>query len=139
MSAEFLVDTSAWNRSTATAELTARWTDLVASGRVALCPPVRLELLFSARGPADYAALADQFAGLPSFDLNRQAVNRAGHVQALLADRSQHRGPNPVDLYVAAIAELNGATLVHYDRHFDAIARITGQPTEWIAPRGTLD
>ena len=29
--------------------------------------------------------------------------------------------------------------LLHYDRHFDAIARVTGQPTEWLARRGSLD
>lgn len=139
MSAELLLDTSAWNRSTATAELTVRWTDLVASRRVVLCPPVRLEILFSARDPADYAALADELEGLPSVELSREAVRRAGQVQSLLAARGQHRGPSPVDLYVAAIAELNSATLVHYDRHFDAIAQVTGQPVEWIAPRGTLD
>ena len=39
----------------------------------------------------------------------------------------------------AAVAELNGATLVHYHRHFDAISRVTGQVTEWLAPPGTLD
>lgn len=139
MSLEFLVDTSAWNRSTATADLKTHWMSVVASERVALCPPVKLELLFSARGRADYEALADELEGLPSLDLGRQAVRRAEQVQAMLAGKSQHRGPNPVDLYVAAIAELNDTTLVHYDRHFDAIARITGQQTEWIAPRGTLD
>lgn len=139
MSAEFLVDTSAWNRSTATAELTARWTDLVVSKRVVLCPPVRLELLFSARGPADYRTFAEELDGLPSCPLSRRAVDRTGDVQALLAARSQHRGPNTVDLFVAAIAEVNELTLVHYDRHFDAIAKVTGQSTEWIAPRGALD
>ncbi len=139
MSAEFLVDTSAWNRSTATAELTGRWTNLVASNRVALCPPVRLELLFSARGPADYKAFAEELDGLPSCPLNHRVTSRAEAVQALLAKRSQHRGPNTVDLLVAAIAETNDITLVHYDRHFDAIAKVTGQPTEWIAPRGSMD
>ena len=104
-----------------------------------MCPPVRLELLFSARGPADYAAFADELDGLPSCPMSHHVVDRAITVQALLAARSQHRGPNTVDLFVAAIAEVNDLTLVHYDRHFDAIARVTGQPTEWIAKRGTLD
>jgi predicted nucleic acid-binding protein len=104
-----------------------------------MCPPVRLELLFSARGTRDYRAFADELDGLPSFPLSGRAVDRASDVQARLADRSQHRGPNPIDLYIAAIAELHDAILIHYDRHFDAIARITGQPTEWIAPRGSLD
>jgi predicted nucleic acid-binding protein len=37
------------------------------------------------------------------------------------------------------VAEVNGATLLHYDRHFDSIARVTGQPMEWLARLGTLD
>jgi hypothetical protein len=44
-----------------------------------------------------------------------------------------------VDLLVAATAARYGAVLLHYDRHFDAIARVTGQPTEWLARRGTFD
>jgi len=139
VSVEFLVDTSAWNRSNATPEVAARWTDLSLSGHVAICPPVRLELLVSARGPADYAAFADELNGLPSCPLNHQVASRAEVVQRILAERSQHRGPTAVDLLVAAIAETNDIKLLHYDRHFDAIARVTGQPTEWIAPRGTLD
>jgi predicted nucleic acid-binding protein len=38
-----------------------------------------------------------------------------------------------MDLLIAAVAE------VHYDRHFDAIGRVTGQPMEWLARRGSLD
>ena len=139
MSADYLADTSAWNRSNASAVVSSRWTDLVRSEQVALCSPVRLELLFSARGPVDYAAFADELDGLATIPLSRRAVDRATDVQALLAGRSQHRGPNPVDLYVAAVAELNDLIVIHYDRHFDAIAHATGQPSEWIAPPGTLD
>jgi predicted nucleic acid-binding protein len=47
--------------------------------------------------------------------------------------------PHPVDLLIAAIAEVHEATLLHYDRHFDAIDRVTGQPMEWLARRGSLD
>jgi predicted nucleic acid-binding protein len=71
--------------------------------------------------------------------MGESAERVATETQALLAKRSQHRGPTPVDLLIAAIAEVNGATLLHYDRHFDAIARVTGQPMEWLARRGTLD
>jgi predicted nucleic acid-binding protein len=44
-----------------------------------------------------------------------------------------------MDLLIAAIARIQGAILLHYDRHFDAIARATGQPMEWLARRGSLD
>ena len=44
-----------------------------------------------------------------------------------------------MDLLIAATAKVHGAVLLHYDRHFDLIARVTGQPTEWLARRGSLD
>jgi len=28
---------------------------------------------------------------------------------------------------------------LHYDADFDLIAGVTGQPTEWIVPRGSVD
>lgn len=139
MTPALLVDTSAWNRSNATAEVADRWVAFVQSDEIALCPPVRLELLFSARSPADYLAFADDLDVLPSFPLTSLAIQRAADVQATLATQSQHRGPSPIDLYVAAIAEVHGLSVMHYDRDFDAIASVTGQPTEWVAPRGSLD
>jgi predicted nucleic acid-binding protein len=32
----------------------------------------------------------------------------------------------------------SGATILHHDEDFDRIAAITGQPTQWIVPRGSL-
>ena len=42
------------------------------------------------------------------------------------------------DLVIAATAEAHGATVLHYDADYDRIAKVTGQPTEWIAERGSL-
>jgi hypothetical protein len=39
---------------------------------------------------------------------------------------------------IAATAELNGATVLHYDADYDLIAEITGQPVEWVAEKGSL-
>jgi predicted nucleic acid-binding protein len=44
-----------------------------------------------------------------------------------------------MDLLIAAIARIHCAVALHYDRHFDAIARVTGRPMEWLARRGSLD
>jgi predicted nucleic acid-binding protein len=134
--ATYLADTSAWNRSAAAVD---RWAELLAADDVGICPPVRLELLYSARGRADFDALRDELAGLPEFPLDERAVSLAERAQAALAGVAQHRGPKPMDLLVAAIAESGQAIVLHYDRHFDAIARVTGQPVEWVAPRGSLD
>ena len=84
-------------------------------------------------------ALSDDLPGLTELALDDRAVARAEEVQALLAETSQHRAARAADLYIAAVAELNEAIVLHYDRHFDAISAVTGQPAEWIAPRGSLD
>lgn len=139
MTERYLADTSAWHRSGSSPGLLERWADQMGRDQIVICPLVTLELLYSARGRADYAALRSELDSLPKASLDEGAAFRSEVVQGLLAEKGQHRGPGPVDLLIAAIAELNGLTLVHYDRHFDVIARVTGQPSEWIAPRGTLD
>jgi predicted nucleic acid-binding protein len=85
-----------------------------------------------------HRAIARDLATIPDLALDDDVCATAERAQALLAERSQHRGPAPVDLLVAATAEAYGVTLLHYDRHFDVIAGVTGQPMEWLAPRGSL-
>ena len=58
--------------------------------------------------------------------------DRAVEVQVLLADRGQHRAPAIPDLLVAATAELAALTVLHLDKDFELIARLTGQPTERV-------
>jgi predicted nucleic acid-binding protein len=132
----YLADTSAWHRSGAAFD---RWADLVARGELAVCVPVVLELAYSARGARDFSSLQDQLTGLPNLPLDEQASAAATEMQSALVKRAQHRGPRPMDLLIAAIASIHGAILLHYDRHFDAVARVTGQPMEWLARRGSLD
>ena len=43
------------------------------------------------------------------------------------------------DLLIAAAAESQGLTVLHYDADFDRIAAVTGQPCEWIAAAGSID
>ena len=132
----YLADTSAWQRSGKAFDL---WSDLVAKGELAVCIPVRLELGYSARGARDFAVLRDRLSGLPELALDEAATAVALEIQSALVARGQHRGPRPVDLLIAAIALIHGAIVLHYDRHFDLVARATGQPMEWLARRGSLD
>jgi predicted nucleic acid-binding protein len=132
----YLADTSAWNRS---AQVQDRWSELIEANDVALCAPVRLELLYSARGQADYAALEEGLDGFPHLTIDERVETIAFRGQAALAARGQHRGPAPTDLLIAALAQTHGITLLHYDRHFDAISRVIELKSEWVAPRGTLD
>ena len=49
-----------------------------------------------------------------------------------------HRQVALPDLLVAAAAERAEIPVLHYDRHFELIASITGQPVRAIAPLGSL-
>ena len=42
------------------------------------------------------------------------------------------------DLLIAAVAERERVTILHYDSDYDLIAKVTGQPTQWVAPRGSI-
>jgi predicted nucleic acid-binding protein len=134
--AQYLADTSAWNRSRHVLE---RWSELTLRDELALCAPVRLELLYSVRRAGDFSAFRADLLGFRDLPIDGWAADFAEIIQARLAARSARRGPTAVDLLVAATAARHDVTLLHYDRHFDAIARVTGQPAEWIAPRGSLD
>ena len=131
----YLADTSAWQRR----GRVDRWRDLVELDQLAICTPIKLELLVSARTPAEYESLARDLDALPHLPLDERVEFAAERAQSGLASRSRHRGPTPVDLLIAAVAETHDAVLLHYDRHFDEIGRVTGQHVEWIADRGSLD
>jgi predicted nucleic acid-binding protein len=40
---------------------------------------------------------------------------------------------------LAAIADIEQLTVLHFDGDFDLVAELTGQPAEWVVPRGTVD
>lgn len=50
-----------------------------------------------------------------------------------------HRSVKIPDLLVAATAELAGLTVLHYDEDYERVGAATGQSTEWIVERGSID
>lgn len=60
-------------------------------------------------------------------------------VHGALAERGRHRTVPIRDLIIAAVAERHRIGILHYDRDFDVIAEVTGQPVEWVVPCGTAD
>lgn len=67
-----------------------------------------------------------------------RAESRARELQAELVRRGQHRAVSIPNLILAAIAGIEQLTILHYDGDFDLIAEVTGQPTEWVVPAGTV-
>lgn len=49
-----------------------------------------------------------------------------------------HRAVGIADALIAACAQRADLAIVHYDSDFDTIASVTGQPTEWVVPRGSV-
>lgn len=134
----YLADKSALTRRETRLEVREIVEPLLLAGRIATCGIVDLELLFSATSPAVYDELASVLRALPRVPVTEAVVDRALAVQALLAARSQHRAVPLPDLLVAACAESAELTVLHYDADFERIAALTGQPVQWVLPRGSI-
>lgn len=67
-------------------------------------------------------------------DDNTAACGRAWEPEA----DSQHRAVPLPDLLIAACAEQADLKVLHHDADFDRIGELTGQPTQWIVPRGNV-
>lgn len=135
----YLVDTSAWHHS-GDAVVALEWGRRLAEDDLATCAQARLEVLFSARSADDYDRLVLRLLALHQLPCDADEFERALAVQRLLAHRGglHHRSVKISDLIIAASAEAGDAIVWHYDEDFDRIAEITGQPVEWVAPRGSL-
>ena len=130
--AQFLIDTSALARLMRPGAEAFGWDQAAAAGLIAICPITELEFFYSARSPADHEqGIADMRSLLGWVQVHDRAFARAWEVQGELTSRGQHRSAGPVDLVLAATAELQGLALLHHDRDFDIIARVTGQPLRW--------
>jgi predicted nucleic acid-binding protein len=72
--------------------------------------------------------------------MDQRDWRRALEIYGLLAAQGHalHRSVKHPDILIAAAAERAGITVVHYDKDFDTIANLTGQPTRWVASRGSL-
>ena len=135
----YLADTSAIAR-VADSAVHQELTRLGRLGLLATCVTVNLEVLYSARSPAEYETItARRATGFVDLPLHPDIGARALAVQAMLAKNSQHRSAGIVDLLTAAVAEHYRAVVLHYDSDFDHIAAVTGQDTRWVVPRGSVD
>jgi len=129
----WLIDKSALVRLAASPDA-GEWASRIERGLVRITTVTRLEVGCSARSVHDLRAGLREppVSAMPVEYLTPAIEDRAVEVLTLLADRGQHRAPSVPDLIIAATAELAGLTVLHFDKDFDLIASITGQPTEWL-------
>lgn len=130
-----LTDKSAWEQARYDKRARRRLHELREAGQLAVCIVSMAELLYSARNADDLATLRLDLSLLPYLRMTSAAEQHLVDVMAALALRGQHRTPIP-DLMLAAIAHAHSAVVLHYDSDYERITEVTGQPHEWIIPRG---
>ena len=138
MTRRFLLDTSALARF-GKPQVRLVLQPLHVAGLLAVCGPVAVEVMHSARSAKDAKRIKEGLSGfdwLPSPD---EVWDRALEVQAGLITKGTWRGVPLPDLIVAATAERHSATVLHYDADFELISAVTGQPHQWVVPAGTAD
>ncbi len=137
MSARYLVDKSALARMPLES-VRRRLAPILETGEAATCAVIDLEILYSARNAEDHERIRQRRKlAYDSIPLSEEIFQRAIAIQGALARSGHHRVPIP-DLIIAATAESASLTVLHYDSDFDRIAKVTGQPAEWVVPRGTV-
>ncbi len=110
------------------------------SGRIATCDMVRLELLRASRDHGQVLERRDALDALRTAPMGERVWRRALDVFEAFARRGplHHRQIGVPDLLIAAAAALAELPVLHYDRDFELIAKVTGQPVRATAPLGSL-
>lgn len=108
------------------------WAERIDAGDVHISTMTRLEVGYSARSSQD---LEDSFISPPLSKMPLEGVTPAIEELAWqtlreLAKKGQHRAPSIPDLIIAATAKLCGLSVLHNDKDFDLIAKISGQKVE---------
>jgi len=136
--ASYLADTSALARLRHQ-PVTTVLAPLIEAGLVATCGVIEFELGWATRTTAEFDQLrADRDAGYEWLATHDEDWRRALDVQGALWRSGQVRAVGFPDLLVAAVAERERVTILHYDADYDLIAHVTGQPMQWVVPRGTV-
>lgn len=110
----------------------ALWRERIEAGLVHISSITRLEVGYSARSSKD---LEDTFSTPPLSMMPVQVLTPtieefAWQTLRQLAKKGQHRAPSIPDLMIAATAYITGMVVLHNDKDFDLIAKVTEQKVE---------
>ena len=142
LTAELLLDNSAWARLGQPAVAGARAgeiADWLEEGRIATCLPFLLEAGYSARNARDHDELLEELLALPTIHIDDRVESRAVDAQRQLARGGHHRLP-PVDLIIAALADMHDLGVLHYDTDYEIVLEKTDLRFDsvWLARRGSI-
>jgi predicted nucleic acid-binding protein len=136
--ARYLADTSAVARLRHP-QVAVVLAPLIESGVLTTCGVIEFELGWAPWSGAEFDQVrADRDAGYEGLATHDEDWRRALDVQGALWRGGRIRAVGLPDLLIAAVAERERVTVLHYDGDYELIAQITGQPVQWIVPRGTV-
>jgi predicted nucleic acid-binding protein len=135
-----LADTSAWTIRARRPDARELFVSLLEAGEIATCDIVKMELLWSVRDRDEFVARREDLDALRNAPIGPRVWRRAIDVFERLGSRGpiHHRQVAIPDLLIAAAAEAVGIGVLHYDRDFELIASITGQPVRAVVPIGSF-
>ena len=137
----YLIDNSVWARLSTSPDVVAALKAIVDFSNptnLLICPPIALEVGFSARNGRDHTALHSQLTAFPQCT-EHPTVDESMELQNRLWNGGLVRAAGATDTSIAAYALKNDATVLHYDQDFEHLAKI--EPTlkhQWIVPRGSI-
>jgi len=112
---------------------------MIEAGLVATCGVIEFELAWATRSSLEFDEVrADRNAGYEWLATHDEDWRRALEVQASLWRAGCVRAVGVPDLLIAAVAERERVTVLHYDSDYDLIVEVTGQPARWVVPCGTV-
>jgi predicted nucleic acid-binding protein len=127
-----------WARDRRFPKLASWFNTQVAAGLVLVCDLVILELTRLTPNETRARDVADRLAAFESVPMPAAIWSRARQLQLSLAANGDHRRVPPVDLLIGCSAEAAGVPLVHYDRDYERIARVSALQHQWLLPDGML-
>jgi predicted nucleic acid-binding protein len=135
----FLIDTSAAMRIQHP-KMRESWGPAVQQGRIGMCDPTQSEVLVSARSADEVERMSRRIGDVYAWrGVPDDAWQRIRELQFNLARAGCHRSAGVIDLLVVVTALHHGLTVLHYDRDFETVARLTDLETCWLAEPGSID
>jgi predicted nucleic acid-binding protein len=133
-----IADTSAWARASQPL-VREQWATALRGRQIATCSIVTLELLYSGRDAPELATVEAEQALLRNVPVSVSAQRAAiGALRDLATSGSGHHRVPIADALIAATAQEAGVDVLHYDHHYDRLAKVLTFSSVWIAPAGTL-
>jgi predicted nucleic acid-binding protein len=135
-----LFDTGVWTwaRDRRFPGLASWFNEQVANGVVLVCDLVVLELVRLTPNESRAQAVAGRLRAFESVEMGADLWKRARELQLLLSADGDHRRVPPVDLLIGAAAERADVPVVHYDRDYERLARVSELQHRWFVPDGAL-